>query len=69
MEGSRTRRTTTVSLQREFTGSRLEKQILMRAFALLVPVDGSEPIAEEPEKAATDPAPGTIVQSQGALLS
>jgi len=65
MEGSLTRRSTTVSLQRDFTGSRLEKQILMRAFALLVPVDGSEPIAEEPRQAAADQPPVTDVRSQG----
>jgi hypothetical protein len=69
MEGSRTRRTTTLSLQREFTDSRLEKQILIRAFSLLVPVDSSEPIAEEPEKAAADLPPATTVRSQGAPQS
>jgi hypothetical protein len=54
MEGLRRRRNALLALQREFTGSRLEKQILMHAFALLVPVDGSEPITEEPQKRITD---------------
>jgi hypothetical protein len=65
MEGSRTRRNTTVSLRREFAGSRLEKQILVRAFALLVPVDGSEPFGEEAGKAAADRPPVIPARSQG----
>lgn len=65
MEGLRRRRNATLALQREFTDSRLEKQILMRAFALLVPVDGSEPSAEEPGKAAADPPLVITVRSQG----
>jgi hypothetical protein len=47
MEGSRTRQKTTLSLQREFTGSRLEKQILIRAFDLVMPARGSDRVTEE----------------------
>jgi hypothetical protein len=69
MEGLRLRRNSLVALQREFTGSRLDKQILMHAFALLVPVHGSEPITEEPEKLITDPPLVIPDRSQGGTPS
>jgi hypothetical protein len=67
MEGRR--RNATLALHREFTNSRLEKQVLMRAFALLVPVDGPERIAGEPGKAEVEPPPAITVRSQGGSRS
>jgi hypothetical protein len=69
MEGLCRRLNATPALQREFTGSRLEKQILMRAFALLVPVDRSEPIPGEPGKADADQPLNIARRSQGVPLS
>jgi hypothetical protein len=65
MDDSRRRRNTPLALQREFTDSRLEKQILMRAFAMLVPLDGSEPIDEPASKTNADPCPNRGTRSQG----
>lgn len=65
MEGSCRCREGALLLQQEFIASRLEKQILMRAFALIVPVDGSEPIGEEPGQAAADQPLVVTVRSQG----
>jgi hypothetical protein len=69
MEGPRRRRAATLALHREFTDSRLEKQILIRAFALLVPMDGSEPSIEEPGKTDADQSPVIASRSQGVPLS
>jgi hypothetical protein len=69
MEDLRRRGNATLALQREFTDSRLEKQILRQAFALLVPVDGSAPIAEQPGKADVDQALVITVRCQGVPLS
>jgi hypothetical protein len=68
MDDSR-RRNSPLALQREFTDSRLEKQILMRAFALLIPLDGSEPIDEPAWKTDADPCPNMGTRSQGEPLS
>jgi hypothetical protein len=69
MEGLRRRRDATLALHREFTDSRLERQILIRAFALLVPIDGSGPMVEQPGKADADPSPVIASRSQGVPLS
>jgi hypothetical protein len=69
MDDSRRRRNTPLALQREFTDSRLEKQILMRAFAMLVPLDGFEPIDEPARKTDADPCPNMGTRSQGGPLS
>jgi len=69
MEDLRRRCNATLALQREFTGSRLERQILMRAFALLVPADGWEPIAVEPGKADANQPLVITVCNQGGFQS
>jgi hypothetical protein len=47
MEASRRRRNAPLPLQREFTGSRLEKQILMRALDLVTPARRLDRMPEE----------------------
>jgi hypothetical protein len=69
MDDSRRRRNTPLLFQREFTNSRLEQQILMRAFALLVPLDGTEPIDEPARKTDANPCPNMDARFQGEPLS
>jgi hypothetical protein len=53
-----------LSLQREFAGSRLEEQILRRAFELVLPVlDRGE---GEPPKAEADHSQANFLRSPGA---
>jgi hypothetical protein len=66
MEGSNRRRQTAVSLYRQFTGSRLEEQILKRAFELVLPVYHLERGEDEQPKAEANSTPGHSRQSQGA---
>jgi len=63
MEGLDHRRQPALSLQREFAGSRLEEQILKRAFELVLPVyclDRPNDMAE------ADHSQATFLRSQGA---
>ncbi len=69
MEDTRRRRSVSLSLHREFTGSRLERQILMRAFALVIPTDRSDPSDEEPNEAAQDQRFANPSRSQGGTRS
>jgi hypothetical protein len=66
MEGSRTRRKATLSLQREFTGSRLEKQILIRAFDLVMPAQRMDRVSKEQSTTQTGRSPVEPRRSQGA---
>jgi hypothetical protein len=53
-------------MQREFSGSRLEEQILRRAFELVVPVLEQQVKETEPLNNAADRVPVNATQSQGA---
>jgi hypothetical protein len=66
MEGSNNRRPSAVSLYREFTGSRLEEQILKRAFELVLPIHHLEPRANEQRQAEANSTSGHSHQTQGA---
>ena len=66
MGGSRTRRKTALSLQREFTGSRLEEQILVRAFDLVMPTQRLDRASEEQPTTQTGRSPVEPRRSQGA---
>jgi hypothetical protein len=66
MEGLRHRSKTELSLQREFSGSRLEEQILRRAFELVIPVLVQQVKESEPLNSAADRVPVNATQSQGA---
>jgi len=66
MEGSRRRRNTTVPLQREFMGSRLEQQILIRAFDLVLPPQRPERVPDEHSTTETGRPPVEPRRSQGA---
>jgi hypothetical protein len=65
MEGVRRRRQATLSLQRGFTGSRLEKQILIRAFDLVLLARRPEQVSEEQPTTETG-RPVEPRRSQGA---
>jgi len=66
MEGLHRRRGPTLSLQREFTGSRLEAQILKRAFELVLPALRQQSRASNPINTESDPASAHTRRSQGA---
>jgi hypothetical protein len=66
MEGLRCRSKAALSLQREFSGSRLEEQILRRAFELVIPVLVEQVKESEPPSRAADRQPVNATQSQGA---
>jgi hypothetical protein len=66
MEGSSRPRQPALCLHREFVGSRLEEQILKRAFALVMPVHRLDRVDDEQPKAAADHPPVNPVRSQGA---
>lgn len=66
MEGSRRHRQPTVSLHREFAGSRLEEQILVRAFELVLPSLRRDLPTREGTDLDADKPPLNPVQSQGA---
>jgi hypothetical protein len=66
MEGLRRRSKAELSMQREFSGSRLEEQILRRAFELVVPVLDQQGKETEPLNRAADRVPVNTTQSQGA---
>ena len=66
MEGANRRRQPVISLHREFTGSRLEEQILKRAFELVLPIYHRESVADERSQAEADSTPGHSRRSQGA---
>jgi hypothetical protein len=66
MEGSNHRRQSVISLYREFAGSRLEEQILKRAFELVLPLVHREPVADERSHAEANSTPDYSRQSQGA---
>lgn len=66
MDGSARRRQAPLSLQRDFAGSRLEQQILARAFELIVPSNHLVVPEQQPPDAAGKPASTTPPQTQGA---
>jgi hypothetical protein len=66
MEGSSHRRQPTLSLQREFAGSRLEEQILMRAFELVIPAFRLDLVEEELSSTEADKPLVNPLRSQGA---
>jgi hypothetical protein len=66
MEGLRQRSKAALSLQREFSGSRLEEQILRRVFELISPVLAQRVKESEPLNSAADRVPVSATQSQGA---
>lgn len=66
MEGLRRRLKAELSLQREFSGSRLEEQILRRAFELITPILVQQVKECEPLNSAADRVPVNATQSQGA---
>jgi hypothetical protein len=66
MEGLRRRSNAELSLQREFSGSRLEEQILRRAFELVIPVLVQQVKESESLNRDTDRVPVNPKQSQGA---
>jgi hypothetical protein len=53
-------------VQREFTGSRLEKQILIRAFELVMAAQRTDRVEDEQPHAATGRPPLNPCRSQGA---
>jgi hypothetical protein len=57
MEGSSRRRHPTLFLQREFAGSRLEEQILMRAFELVIPAFRLDVVEDELSSTEADKPP------------
>jgi hypothetical protein len=65
MESSRTRRKALLSLQREFTGSRLEKQILIHAFDLVMPAQRTDRMSEEQSLTQTGRPPVEPRRRQG----
>lgn len=66
MEGTSWRRQPALSLQREFAGSRLEEQILRRAFALVIPALPQESIDVEPCNNEAERPPVHTTCCQGA---
>jgi hypothetical protein len=65
MEGLRRRSKVELSLQREFSGSRLEEQILRQAFELVIPVLVQEAKESEALNSAADRVAVHVTQSQG----
>ena len=65
MEGLHRRRGPTLSLQREFTGSRLEAQILKRAFELVMAALRQEALAGDPINTASERASAHATGAQG----
>lgn len=66
MEDLRRRSKSELSLQREFSDSRLEEQILRKAFELVIPVLVQEAKEDEPFNSAADRVPVNAPHSQGA---
>lgn len=66
MEGLRRRSKTEMSLQREFSTSRLEEQILRRAFELVIPILVQQVKESKPLNSDADRVPVNATQSQGA---
>jgi len=66
MDGSIARQQPTLSLQQEFAGSRLEKQILIRAFELVMPAQRHDRVADEQSSIETDGSQVNPLQSKGA---
>jgi len=66
MEGLRRRSKAELSLQREFSSSRLEEHILRRAFELVIPVLVRQAKGSEPLNNAAARVPVNATQSQGA---
>ena len=66
MEDLRCRSKAELSLQREFSDSRLEEQILRRAFELIMPVLARPVKDSEPLNSDADRVPVNATPSQGA---
>ena len=69
MEGLRHRSKAELSLQREYSGSRLEEQILRRAFELVIPALVQQVKESYPLNSDADRMPVNATQSQGARRS
>ena len=66
MEGLRRRRPASLLVQRQFTDSRLEKQILIRAFELVVAAQRTDRVEDEQPNAETGRPLINPCRSQGA---
>ena len=66
MEGLRRRRPASLLVQRQFTDSRLEKQILIRAFELVVAAQRADRVEDEQPNAETGRPLLNPCRSQGA---
>ena len=65
MEGSRRRRLSALLVQLQFTGSRLEKQILIRAFDLVMPARCPDRMPDEQPTTEPGRPPVSPRRSQG----
>jgi hypothetical protein len=66
MEGTSRRRQPALSLQREFAGSRLEEQVLIQAFELVVPALRQDLVENEFWRTEVDNPPVNPLRTQGA---